>query len=236
VNCGAHRAVSCHRCPEEGHRKGKGDWHESEYCNGQCEWRSTIGDPPMSPSNMGCREKKTATETVSCGRHTADSCEKCPLGNGKMWCNGDCEWSGRSSKIGECVPKKVTGTLPERPKPYCRLPPETGMCRAAVPSWYYDSKKGKCKRFTWGGCRGNANRFKTKKDCKQACGDTATIVNDSKMIDLSNDMILPEKSESTAKKPKAEANPKAKEANGDDEDYGADYTIYRPPMPLTRWK
>ena len=71
----------------------------------------------------------------------------------------------------------------------------------------------------------------------QACGDTPTMVNDSKMINLSNDMILPEKSESTAKKPKAEANPKAKEANGDDgEDYGADYTMYRPPMTLTRWK
>ena len=36
-----------------------------------------------------------------------------------------------------CVPEKGTGTLPERPKPYCRLPPKTGMCRAAVPSWYY---------------------------------------------------------------------------------------------------
>lgn len=36
-----------------------------------------------------------------------------------------------------CVPKKGTMTLPERPKPYCRLPPKTGMCRAAVPSWYY---------------------------------------------------------------------------------------------------
>ena len=46
-----------------------------------------------------------------------------------------------------------------------------------------------------------------------------------------DDPIKPEKSESTAKKPKA------KEANGDDgEDYGADYMIYQPPMPLTRWK
>ena len=82
---------------------------------------------------------------------------------------------------------------------------------------------------------GNANRFKTRKACKQACGDTATSVNDSKMIN--DDPIKPEKGESTAKKPKAEANPKANEANGDDGvDYRADYTMYRPPMTLTRWK
>ena len=47
---------------------------------------------------------------------------------------------------------------------------------------------------------------------------------------INDDPIKPEKSE-------AEANPKAEAADGDDgEDYGADYTIYQPPMPLTRWE
>ena len=27
---------------------------------------------------------------VSCGGHSAPSCEQCPMGNGAAWCNGDC--------------------------------------------------------------------------------------------------------------------------------------------------
>ena len=30
--------------------------------------------------------------SVSCGNHRAKTCQKCPQGNGKMWCNGDCQW------------------------------------------------------------------------------------------------------------------------------------------------
>jgi hypothetical protein len=29
---------------------------------------------------------------VNCGRHTAETCESCPQGNGPFWCNGNCEW------------------------------------------------------------------------------------------------------------------------------------------------
>ena len=31
-------------------------------------------------------------EQVSCGNHKADSCDKCPQGNGALWCHGDCAW------------------------------------------------------------------------------------------------------------------------------------------------
>ena len=31
-------------------------------------------------------------QQVSCGNHKAKSCEACPQGNGKEWCNGDCAW------------------------------------------------------------------------------------------------------------------------------------------------
>ena len=30
---------------------------------------------------------------VSCGGHSAPTCEDCPSGNGASWCNGDCEWN-----------------------------------------------------------------------------------------------------------------------------------------------
>jgi len=31
-------------------------------------------------------------QKVTCGSHKAKSCEACPQGNGKEWCNGDCSW------------------------------------------------------------------------------------------------------------------------------------------------
>ena len=33
----------------------------------------------------------------------ADSCDKCPQGNGKAWCNGDCQWN---ESEGQCTDKK----------------------------------------------------------------------------------------------------------------------------------
>ena len=40
---------------------------------------------------------------VSCGRHKADSCERCPLDGtidrGKKWCNGDCFWRGNKCAV-----------------------------------------------------------------------------------------------------------------------------------------
>jgi len=35
---------------------------------------------------------------VDCGGHRASSCSACPDGNGKDWCNGECEWTS-----GKCV-------------------------------------------------------------------------------------------------------------------------------------
>ena len=42
------------------------------------------------------------TRNVNCGRHTASSCSGCPQGNGKGWCNGECNWNEISSA---CVKK-----------------------------------------------------------------------------------------------------------------------------------
>ena len=39
-------------------------------------------------------------EQVSCGNHKADSCDKCPQGHGKSWCNGDCKWTSQGKCIG----------------------------------------------------------------------------------------------------------------------------------------
>ena len=40
---------------------------------------------------------------VNCGKHQAGSCDECPQGNGKYWCNGDCRWI---DDVKKCFPKQ----------------------------------------------------------------------------------------------------------------------------------
>ena len=51
----------------------------------------------------------------------------------------------------------------------CNLPKVTGPCRAAFRRWYFNRATGRCEMFTYGGCRGNANNFRTKRECEQKC-------------------------------------------------------------------
>lgn len=44
----------------------------------------------------------TGGGSVSCGRHTAPTCQGCPGNNGRSWCNGDCRWDAVQK---ECIPK-----------------------------------------------------------------------------------------------------------------------------------
>ncbi|XP_047670690.1 tissue factor pathway inhibitor a isoform X2 [Tachysurus fulvidraco] len=51
----------------------------------------------------------------------------------------------------------------------CHLGDEPGPCRAVVPRYFFDSKVNECRCFFYGGCFGNANNFKTLKECKDRC-------------------------------------------------------------------
>jgi hypothetical protein len=62
-------------------------------------------------------------------------------------------------------PDTRTGALPE----LCSLPAVVGHCRAAHSRWYFSAASGQCETFTYGGCGGNANNFRSEDDCKAAC-------------------------------------------------------------------
>uniref|UniRef100_A0A4W3I7C0 BPTI/Kunitz inhibitor domain-containing protein n=1 Tax=Callorhinchus milii TaxID=7868 RepID=A0A4W3I7C0_CALMI len=51
----------------------------------------------------------------------------------------------------------------------CQQPMETGPCRGMFLQWWYNSKTRKCTQFVFGGCRGNQNKFETKKECEATC-------------------------------------------------------------------
>jgi len=51
----------------------------------------------------------------------------------------------------------------------CTLPPESGPCRDVIKRFYFDPTSGKCHQFYYGGCKGNENNFKTRRECKKSC-------------------------------------------------------------------
>ena len=64
------------------------------------------------------------------------------------------------------------------PRVVCNASPETGPCLAYFPSFFYNSTSGKCERFVYGGCQGNANRFGTEQQCNNKCGQSHVIARD----------------------------------------------------------
>merc|ERR1712129_475861 len=51
----------------------------------------------------------------------------------------------------------------------CTLQADVGTCKASFRRWYFDKTDGRCKRFVYGGCGGNANNFTSKRACRATC-------------------------------------------------------------------
>lgn len=56
------------------------------------------------------------------------------------------------------------------PAAACRLPIVPGPCKVLVTRWAFDAAQGKCITFSYGGCKGNGNKFYSEKECKEYCG------------------------------------------------------------------
>ncbi|KAL1470328.1 hypothetical protein MTO96_040502, partial [Rhipicephalus appendiculatus] len=58
----------------------------------------------------------------------------------------------------------------------CTYPPETGPCEAAMSRYFYNTTTETCEVFTYGGCHGNGNRFRTYSDCEKKCMTLVAVV------------------------------------------------------------
>jgi hypothetical protein len=83
MNYGRPKAASFSKCSNDDFKQYYTDvvagGEESQFC------LTEIEGPDLSTS-------------VDCGAHTAESCEKCPQNNGRLWCNGDCSWNDHFDK------------------------------------------------------------------------------------------------------------------------------------------
>ncbi|KAK7791880.1 hypothetical protein R5R35_010555 [Gryllus longicercus] len=76
---------------------------------------------------------------------------------------GRAEGAGGVSGAGGALPQPLDEET-------CSLEPEQGPCRGYFSLYHYDAPAQRCRQFTYSGCGGNANRFRTQKACEAACG------------------------------------------------------------------
>lgn len=64
-----------------------------------------------------------------------------------------------------CVPAKYVRVKMR----ICDLPPQPGDCGARYQRWFYNKNIKECMIFSFQGCRGNQNNFRSKEECEENC-------------------------------------------------------------------
>ncbi|XP_006884852.1 PREDICTED: papilin [Elephantulus edwardii] len=67
--------------------------------------------------------------------------------------------------LGEGCVGKPSYAFPVR----CLLPSALGSCADWAARWYFIPSVGRCNRFWYGGCHGNANNFASEEECMSSC-------------------------------------------------------------------
>lgn len=74
----------------------------------------------------------------------------------------------------ECNERVLYKMAPVSEKPtavvdLCTRPSDSGPCKAMKIRYYFNIQTGKCEKFVYGGCQGNANNFESMDDCRTKC-------------------------------------------------------------------
>ncbi|GFY60855.1 carboxypeptidase inhibitor SmCI [Trichonephila inaurata madagascariensis] len=80
----------------------------------------------------------------------------------------ECEDGYVRSNDGRCVrPEHCPQRAVEK---NCEDKPDSGVCMAYMPMFYYDAETQTCRKFIYGGCQGNGNRYASEEECMKQCG------------------------------------------------------------------
>jgi hypothetical protein len=68
------------------------------------------------------------------------------------------------------TPRQDTRLRPTPKNAICKMAMDAGPCFALMSRFYFNFATRKCEEFLYGGCKGNANNFKTMQQCISGCG------------------------------------------------------------------
>ncbi|XP_048486291.1 papilin isoform X3 [Plutella xylostella] len=80
-----------------------------------------------------------------------------------------------------CRQAASTTTTPQPSAPeqfrneFCFMEVDQGPCHEAEPRWAYDSARGACTQFQYGGCGGNRNNFPSREYCQYYCSPAQDV-------------------------------------------------------------
>jgi len=145
------------------------------YSN-QCELENAQCDQPdlTKKHDGGCLEFQTIDDSHAAARQL-DGCKTgCPFLSSPVCGSDGLTYPNicvlRNARCDDpSLTKEHDGACSDDP---CSLPKVVGPCRAAFRKYYFNSATGKCTKFIYGGCGGNANRFDTKEECQERCEDS----------------------------------------------------------------
>ncbi|GFV25247.1 tissue factor pathway inhibitor [Trichonephila clavipes] len=138
--------------------------------DGKCVSPSQCSVPPTNSPTKKCGKNEQYYECVPQCHNTCDTYNDTTIAC-KFPCKPGCfckegmvkDNNGKCVKISKCSAKHPSGSICDQKK-------EVGPCRASFKRYYYNKKAKKCEKFTYGGCKGNSNNFRTLEDCEAACG------------------------------------------------------------------
>uniref|UniRef100_A0A098LWE0 Ccr_19 putative toxin n=1 Tax=Crassispira cerithina TaxID=1077925 RepID=A0A098LWE0_CRACE len=88
-------------------------------------------------------------------------------GQCRQFIYGGCGGNGNNFQTKEVC--EATCLKDRATRDVCQQPKVVGPCKAAIRRFFFNSARGVCEEFIYGGCRGNGNNFDTKKQCEAAC-------------------------------------------------------------------
>ena len=111
---------------------------------------------------------------VSCSKNEQkDSSQTEPVPTEETSTTETAPSDGMDTSTQEAEPAVAAEPTAEEKAAMCAEKIERGTCKGSLLRFAYDAEKDVCEQFTYGGCGGTKNNFRTREACEATCYKTS---------------------------------------------------------------